>query len=64
MSRVTQDFHTFYLLIMTFLWADVEFNWSPITFRYYNDLIWYVYSVLGMIPLFMFGSWKFYLWMF
>lgn len=26
--------------IMTFLWADIPFEFTPLSFRYHNDMIW------------------------
>lgn len=45
---------------MTFLWADISHGLNPITFRYYNDLIWYIYGVLGMPFEFIIGFYKLY----
>ena len=36
---------------MAFLWSNVELTLNPYTCRYYNDLLWYLYSIIGLIPI-------------
>lgn len=36
---------------MTFLYSEIALEVKPMSFRYYNDLIWYWYSFLGFVPL-------------
>lgn len=43
---------------MTFLWAEISHDLNPISFRYYNDLIWYFYGVIGMPFEFIIGFYK------
>ncbi len=45
---------------MTFLWAEIEFGFNAITFRYYNDLFWYCYSISGIPIEFAIGFYKMY----
>lgn len=36
---------------MGFYWSEISPEINSFTLRYYNDLIWYVYSLLGFFPL-------------
>ncbi|CAD8115913.1 unnamed protein product [Paramecium primaurelia] len=46
---------------MTFLWANIEFEYNSITMRYINDWIWYHYSILAIFPLWIIGLYRIYL---
>lgn len=28
---------------MSFKWSNIELKWDPVSFRYINDMIWYIY---------------------
>lgn len=43
---------------MGFLWSDIGLELSLKSFRYHNDLIWYVYSLVGLVPLIMMTIYK------
>jgi hypothetical protein len=45
---------------MTFLWAEISHGLNLLTFRYYNDLIWYFYEVIGIPFEFIIGFYKMY----
>lgn len=36
---------------MGFNYGDVEISLNPKSLRYYNDLIWYLYSIIGYLPI-------------
>ena len=36
---------------MAFNYGDVEISFDPKSLRYYNDLIWYLYSIIGYLPI-------------
>jgi len=36
---------------MGFLWSEIELDFSSHSFRYYNDLVWYSYSIISFFPL-------------
>lgn len=36
---------------MGFLFADIPLELSSTSWRYYNELIWYYYSLIGLGPL-------------
>lgn len=47
---------------MTFLWADIPFEWTCLSLRYHNDMFWYstllyryIWSMIQMIPTFAAG---------
>jgi hypothetical protein len=53
----------YYYYSMTFLWAQVELDWTPLVFRYYNDLFWYeqIITFLGTAIVFLEWCHYFYL---
>ncbi|CAD8186009.1 unnamed protein product [Paramecium pentaurelia] len=45
---------------MTFLWADIPFEWTCLSLRYHNDMLWYIWSLIQMIPVFVAGFYQLY----
>ncbi|CAD8188184.1 unnamed protein product [Paramecium octaurelia] len=45
---------------MTFLWADIPFEWTCLSLRYHNDMLWYIWSIIQMIPVFTAGLYQLY----
>jgi hypothetical protein len=43
---------------MGFLWSEIGFEFSTISFRYYSEMIWYMYSVAGFLPLLLLTIYK------
>lgn len=43
---------------MGFLWSEIGLELSLKSFRYHNDLIWYVYSLVGLVPLILMTLYK------
>ncbi|CAD8101980.1 unnamed protein product [Paramecium sonneborni] len=46
---------------MTFLWANIDYDFNSITLRYISDWIWYHYSILAIFPLWIIGLYRIYL---
>ncbi|CAD8199823.1 unnamed protein product [Paramecium pentaurelia] len=45
---------------MTFHWANIPFQWTSYSLRYHNDMLWYIWSLIQMFPIFLIAFYQLY----